>query len=403
MTNYSNKLLPKLLGFTLTVVNIIGCTAGSSQESAASSTNLTNIQAPNIPVREKESVVHQKNITNWNAKSTQIVRDADIKSLYFYNETVGYAITSTGSLYKTSNSGEAWVKISSIKNITPNDIFFISPSEGFIIAYKQTSQSVIGNYESFILKTEDGGKNWNTIYSLKSALLEKMTFNSDGRGLAVGLNQELHQSNFVLLTNDRGQNWTDISGKLNEIAVKKSGRVEDYLTDVTYSEHKGIVTLSLRGKIYNTTDEGKTWNLLSSLIDEPSQTNINHIGSLDDGILWIAGGTISVEGKWGVIAITSDYLNWDKYRLNGYYFSDAKFLFRNEVIACGSIVAPNNFSIKNDLDKGVILYSSDSGKNWMIVHKSQMSNKLTSVSKLSENKLFVAGKNGIGILVERNQ
>ncbi len=115
----------------------------------------------------------------------------------------------------------------------------------------------------------------------------------------------------------------------------------------------------------------------------------------------MSGGALSIEGKWGMVATMNNNL-WSKYSLNDYNFSDVMFLSKNEVIAVGSVVAPNNFGGAENLDKGVILYSLDSGKNWLIVYQSEDSNRFTSISKLTKQNLFIAGNRGIGVLLEKN-
>lgn len=205
----------------------------------------------------------------------------------------------------------------------------------------------------------------------------------------------------VLLTNDKGQTWVDVSEKLNQIEVSGVGQVADYVTNVIFSKGKGVVVLSLRGKIYNTIDQGKSWSLISKIDDEPAQTGIHDFGILDDGRFWMSGGTVSIEGKWGMIAVMNKRLGWDRYRLNGYYFADVEFLSNNEVIVCGAIVAKNNFGGASELDKAVILYSKDSGKTWKTIHESKTSNGFSSITKLSGHKLFIAGNSGDEIFLER--
>lgn len=396
------KLASRLIGLSIILSINIACVAISSQNNVGDMPDANSMNSSQSNVQEFKSKVEELNAIPWNVKTTQLDKDVDVIKIYFFNETVGYIITSLNTIYKTLDGGESWKKISSLTAFALKDIFFISPTEGFVITYK--SKLLNNVIESCILKTEDGGRNWRVIYSSESTNLEKLVFNSKGLGLAVGerkiITPEQDSANYVLFTDNKGQTWTDVSENLNRIAVNNKGRIADYLTDIKFSESKGIFVISSLGKLYNSTDDSKSWKLVSKLVDEPPQTAIRQLGILEDGKFWIAGGTISEEGKWGIIAITKNQI-WNKYRLNEYYFSDVEFLSNNEVIACGSAVAMSNFGGATHLDKGVILFSSDNGKNWVIVHQSQSSSKFTSIAKLSEHKLFVAGKNGVGIFLDK--
>jgi photosystem II stability/assembly factor-like uncharacterized protein len=371
----------------------------------------TVIKEAEIPVNtyETQSTIVEKDNSFWNVKTVQIVKFGSLENVYFLDENVGitnsYAKFVT-TFYKTTDSGKSWGKISSIKDFSVDGISFVSLTEGFLVASKLKPSSSPTENGSYIMKTEDGGQNWETVFSAVDISFYKIAFNSDGMGLAVGRKStptKYDSSNFVLLTNDKGQTWTDVSDNLNKTAVKPNGRVEDSITNIAFSKDKGIVILSLRGKIYNSSDQGKSWSLISNIEDEPPQTGIYNFGILDDGRFWMSGGTVSIEGKWGMIAVMNNRLDWDRYRLNGYYFSDIEFLSNNEVIACGAVVAENNFGGASESDKAVILYSNDSGKAWKTIHESKTSSGFTSITKLSEHKLFISGNNGNEVFLERIQ
>lgn len=358
-------------------------------------------------VSESQSVAFKQNKSSWNVQTIENAEKLSLGNIFFLDGNIGFANGYEKYLttfYKTLNGGQDWEKISSIKDFSIYGITFVSQTEGFLVAFKLKPSSSPSENGSYIMKTEDGGQNWQTVYSAVDISFNKIAFNSDGIGLAVGRKStptKYDASNFVLLTNDKGQTWIDISDNLNSTAVKPNGRVEDSMTNIIFSKDKDIVVLSLRGKIYNSSDNGKSWTLISELVDEPPQTGISNFGELDDGRFWMSGGAISIEGKWTMISIMKNKFGWDRYRLSGYYFSDVKFLSNDEAIACGVIVAENNFGGANELNKGVILYSSDSGKNWLIIYESEIVKGFSSINKLSENKMFIGGENGTNILLEK--
>lgn len=393
------KISTRLILLALIVGGSQACTTTNSQNNTEELKTDDNTNISKLENREIKSTVVKQNASVWKIKTTQISKNSQIEKVYFYNEKIGFGLTSN-KIFKTTDGGESWKEINSIANFELKDIFFINDMEGFAVAYKLWTSN-----GSYIMKTEDGGQNWKATYSSNSIVLEKLAFSSEGVGVAVGRkdisNPHSDTTNFVLLTNNKGQTWTDISSELNKLAVDSKGLIGDYLTNIKFTKDKSINVLSIEGRIYNTFDQGRSWKLVSKLVDEPDQTAIKHFGRLEDGRFWIAGGTISQEGHWGMIAVMNNDVSWDRFRLTGYYFADVEFLSNNKVIASGSLVAPYNFGGANELNKGVILYSLDSGKNWTVIHESQTTNEFASIAKLSEQKILVGGKNGELVFLER--
>lgn len=393
------------LGFCFIVLGNFACSPINSLNEKESSLNRSGESVSQMGTHDFESSAGKQTKSSWISKVYRLKKDG-IRKMYFYDETNGYAINSVNTVYKTSNAAKSWKKVSFLANSIVNDIFFVTPMEGFVVAYKKGRDSTDDENESNILHTEDGGENWKILFSVKSTILEGIGFSSDGLGWVIGrrkiVNPERDSANFILFSVDGGQTWSDVSGNLNNVAKNERGYVSDYLTDLVFSDDGAVVVLSLRGKLWETRDKGVSWKLISFLDDEPPQTCICLVGKLKDGIFWVAGGTISTEGSWGMIAVLNNDLSWNRYRLNGYNFLDVKFLSNNEVIAVGSLVAPNNFGGANELNKGVILYSSDSGKNWSIVYESKTSDRFNSIAKLSLSKLFVAGNNGESVILEKS-
>jgi photosystem II stability/assembly factor-like uncharacterized protein len=352
---------------------------------------------------EIQAIAVEREISLWKVETAQNAVSLGLDDVYFFDEHTGYAYSNSNlgsAIFNTTDGGKSWEKISSLEDFVIQDLFFFNQSDG-IGAMSRLSSPENGSY---LMRTKDGGKNWEQIYSTHNERFRKITFNPEGLGMVVGsksTSNKWFSTHLVLLTKDGGKTWVDISENLNSIALNSAGRIDDSLVDTLFSRDNTIFVLSTTKRIYESSDEGKSWKLHSKLLNEPAQTGIRSFGKLDDGKLWLAGGAISEEGKWGMVAISNNRLGWDTYRLNDYYFSDVKFLSENEVVACGVIVAKHNFGGANEQNTGVILYSTDSGKSWSIIHKSQRSNKFNSITKISENKLFVTENNGTGVFLEK--
>jgi len=343
--------------------------------------------------------------TGWKVKTIQAESIAP-HELDFIDEDLGYGYSNTGALsivYKTSNSGRSWEEIFSSKDLLIHDVFFASGSEGFLLAAKVSrSSSLMVDKGSVIIKTQDGGRTWRTVFDSNSFILREIGFTKEGVGVVVGARptNRYFSVNLVLFTRDKGETWEDSSESLNQKALNSVGRIDDGLMKVLIKD-SDIYTLSESRRIYKSSDEGKSWNLFSQLKDDPGQTAINNFGMLENGSFWLSGGANSLEGTWGMVSVLNKHLVWKTNRLDGYCFTAVERLSDNEVIACGARIPPFKPKGTPDPNEAVILRSPDNGKNWETLYTGPASSACLSASKLSENLIYISQGNGEGILLQR--
>lgn len=354
------------------------------------------------------AVVLYSNKSSWLIKERLLNKTEDLKKLGFIDNN-GWVISETGNLWMTSNSGKVWhnkVKIQEIaEGASVSDTNFINSTTGFVTGYIASESINDKNDISFILKTNDGGEKWKKIYTEKDILLRKVKFVNENEGWAIGrkstYDSQYRRKHFVIHTVNGGKTWIDVSEGLNELSIDERGNVNDELTAIYSMENDEPVFLSLRGKTFQTIDGGKSWRLISILPAEPMQTCICHLGQFETGKIWVAGGTISREGQWGMIAVKQSNDSWLRVRLGNFYFADIKFLSNKEVIAIGSTY---NESLKNNnKQKGVILVSKDVGKNWEILYQGKTVDRFNSIASVSSNKLIVVGDNGSLVYLEKSE
>lgn len=134
--------------------------------------------------------------TNWTTLNSNVT--FPLKKIQFINENLGYVIggDDTGSfILKTTNAGQSWTvtNLSSEFNASPNSLFFKNENEGF----------VVGNH--LFKKTVDGGITWNNVFTSAAENFQDIKFNYD---LSVGY-LTLNNGNYYKTTNG-GQLWQPI-------------------------------------------------------------------------------------------------------------------------------------------------------------------------------------------------
>ncbi len=348
-------------------------------------------------VRDIASKVQGKS-TAWTVEEFRTTSD-DLERTNFLDEMEGYGVSSPGKFLQTSDGGRTWRSLASQPNTVVNDLLVGPDGTGLAVGFTYDPASPNAERKGVILRTVDGGRNWLEVTSIDSANLERVTF-SDGSAAWVAGRQNVgppnaDSVNFVMVSADRGQTWMDVSGALNDLVRNEQGWVGDYLTDIASTDERNMTFLTLRGRIVTSLDLGRTWKLVSQLGGEPDQTGIRNLGITEPTKYSIAGGTVSIEGKWSMVAHFNAAENaWTRYRLRDYYLADFAFLPNGGILACGSQVAANNFGGTDQGNIGVILYSTDDGENWGLVYQSSRFNGFSSIARLSASKYIVTGHNG---------
>src|SRR5690606_4855519 len=80
-------------------------------------------------------------------------------SVFFQNSTTGYATTQEGEVFKTSNGGENWEKLSISSPAPLRTSYFPSKNIGYVFGGKSScSPSPCEPFGSIVYKTSNGGK-----------------------------------------------------------------------------------------------------------------------------------------------------------------------------------------------------------------------------------------------------
>lgn len=343
--------------------------------------------------------------SEWTAEVTNIGENNKIQFLYTVadNFLIGIpAETANYSLYKSINEGASWEKLTVVPDYSLTSISFFNPSEGVALAIKANQSSNSSASTQFILRTEDGGANWQIVYDI-SPNVQLAFLQSDKDQTSVILGQKCvvncspdkisYYTNFLLISQDKGRKWTDVSDGLNSFLKNSAKSGNEIFQSIIIAADKSIIGVSDQNKFYKTADFGSDWKEIKSIsYNVPPTILTTKFGELPNNQLWATGSSMSIEGRLAKISISENNDLWKTFILNDYYFSDVEFLSTNEVIAIGyKYLSPANNKDKSRT--GVVLSSEDGGKNWSVVYElpdSQQIN-LNSIIKLSNRKLIVSG------------
>jgi photosystem II stability/assembly factor-like uncharacterized protein len=130
-----------------------------------------------------------------------------------------------------------WIQKPSGSNDILTDIHFPTASVGYVVGSGGT-----------ILKSDDLGETWNTIYLNQSYSFESVYFINEDIGFVVG-------QNIMLKTSDGGNSWNIINLPIQAQAI---------YTDIKFIDNL-VGFCSADGKILKTIDGGETWVVKNSI------------------------------------------------------------------------------------------------------------------------------------------
>ncbi len=219
---------------------------------------------------------------------------------HFLDEEVGIIGGSEGGLLKTNNGGATWNPVFyspgehffSVKFLDPQTIMAGSSSGTLWLSFDEGSNwgtytinlgsitdfhaldysnVIVTNESGKIIRTTDGGFNWDEVYNDPSAVLTGIDFPTETRGWACGY---LGQ---ILFTDNGGMTW-DLQ------YADDHNQFED--VHFTSPDEGWVVSSSFTDTIWHTTDGGESW--FSTKLPISSFWHSVSFNDPDTG--WVAGG-----------------------------------------------------------------------------------------------------------------
>jgi len=199
------------------------------------------------------------------------ISGATLFSIYFSDPRNGWALGSSGVMFKSTNGGQSWSDISPVSGFWLYSVFFINDQVGWIS----------GGLPSQILKTTNGGSNWIAQSIPVSDRIMSVFFLDLQNGWAVGAGGR------IVKTTNGGNNWDFIPSP-----------VVQELRNIRFSDNMNGWIVGLEGVILYSLDGGVSWNVQNS----NTSKNLFGVSFVDNVQGWVAGGngTILVTNNAGV-------------------------------------------------------------------------------------------------------
>lgn len=229
-------------------------------------------------------------------------------SVFFINGKDGFVSGNNGGIYKTTNSAKSWTKLNSTVNLPIRGIYFINNNTGFAVGGENscggTGCTPAGG---FILKTQDGGKNWTKVFTPSDKIeVSSIYFINSSHGFCVG-------DNVVLKTIDGGKTWAE--NRINNIGGK--------MMKISFVDDQTGFIVCLFDKILKTTDGGITWKITS-----PNKNVGYYSFSSSDGVCYVSG-----QGK--ILKSVDKGNTWTELTNSPTDIFDIKFISKNVGYAFG--------------------------------------------------------------------
>ncbi len=229
-------------------------------------------------------------------------------SAKFINSNTGFVVGNGGVILKSTNTGYNWNALfpSPLSDsFDCIDISFVNDNTGWVLAKRFWGNgypTYYYYYNTRIIRTTNGGLNWNISYDTVSALNAYKYFN--GIVFFDGFNAFAYTSNSIWKSTNGGSNWFLFRSNLG-VVVNKLNMLNEHTGWIGGLTNNG----GNLGTIHKTTDGGYNWFIQFSKYGEI----VRSIYSKDSNNVWFGGDRSSIYhttngggNAIGIISISSE-------------------------------------------------------------------------------------------------
>lgn len=245
----------------------------------------------------------------------------------------------------------AWSVVHSSPQLFIADLHFVSADTGF----------AVGEDKGTILRTLDGGNNWDEFKTSNNSVLRSVFFiNNNGFVVGGSVTGGTSSRGLLLRTTDYGDSWEELYN-FSHYSLEKV---------YFYDDQTGFI-LGLDGTIFKTIDGGITWDSVHTGITD----YLYDIFFINENIGWLCA-------DWSLYKTTNGGISWFKIQEFApfeIYFADEN---RGWVFTMGNVFS------------GHIRYTTDGGINWTFQLSTPYSNNINSFHMINEKKGCAVGAYG---------
>lgn len=258
-----------------------------------------------------------------------------LNSIVFIDSLQGWVSGDSGLIFHTSDAGLSWNTQYSNDTLNIVNLFFLDTLNGWASGWSSDFEP----YGTFILKTTNGGLNWNkTRFRVGEKFANIFYFLDTLKGFAAGY------PNLFMRTVDAGATWADVIRDTSALSGFPPYNIK-FLNE-QYGYACGGVR-DIAGVVWRTTDSGVSWQtVVDTLTSEP----VFDIQIFDSLHILVMGG----DPEYGASKLVTfdGGSNWE-YNLLGILWYPVDFDFRTPTEGWAPLGAQRKF-----------LFSTDAGQTW---------------------------------------
>ncbi len=280
--------------------------------------------------------------------------DASLRGLFVVDENVVWASGSKGTVLVSVDSGETW-KVNHISGATENDFRSIH-------AWDKNRAMVFGVAgPQFGYYTKNGGENWEIVFqdSTKGLFFNSLKFATPLNGLAIS--DPIGGKLFIIRTEDGGRNWSRTIEIPNIVEGEANFAASNTCIEFRSSGKAWIASGGKSARVFYSENFGKTWNVSETpIVSGESSSGIFSISFKNDNEGVIVGGTFDKpELNKNISAYTND---------GGKTWNLAEEM-PQEYRSCVQFISNKKENFFFTIGKTGCDISVDNGKTWNFVNK----------------------------------
>lgn len=334
--------------------------------------SLEHIRNAELSLQQIDNAIgREEAIVRFQSTPHPIVKELPLMDVQFIGDH-GWAVGAMGTIMRTVDGGKNWEHIALNSDADLNRVKFVNKNEGWAsggrIRIADTNASMRHDQRGgfgYIYHTKDGGKTWDCQYAERGRYLFALDFINEKIGYAAG------ERGFLLKTIDGGEHWAVLptTGSLN------------WLYGMAFKDEMNGFAVGLNEAVIKTTDGGKSWVKLNA----PGDKKFYGFRSIYHDITF-NGSTGCIVGQNGSVLISHD---------GGETWEPTATVFHNDVrelmdLRSVQFVTPQKGYAVGELGTKLMI-TEDGGRNWAY-RSTGNSEWLRALWAASPGKLIAVGE-----------